>query len=45
MTPEILFQLLNATGNVAMIAVAVGFWKLDRRLYRVELHLWKGKKQ
>lgn len=35
-----LLSILHAGGDVAMIAVAVGFWKLDRRVYRIELKLW-----
>lgn len=31
------FQLLAAGGDVAMVAVAFAIWKLDRRLYRLEL--------
>jgi hypothetical protein len=29
--------MLAAGGDVAMVAVAIGFWRLDRRVYRLEL--------
>lgn len=37
-------QILQAGGNAAMIAVAIGFWRLDRRIYKIELHLWKDRR-
>lgn len=37
---ESLGQLLSGAGNLAMIWVAVGFWKLDKRLSHIEW--WKA---
>ena len=31
-----IYQILAGIGDVATIAIAVGFWKLDRRLVVVE---------
>lgn len=45
MMPIDLLHILNAGGNLAMIAVAVGFWKLDRRVYRIELKLWQERRK
>ncbi len=35
-----LITALSAGGDLAMIALAAFLWRFDRRLYRVELHLW-----
>lgn len=44
MIPVELSQILSAGGNLAMIAVAIGFWKLDRRVFKIELHLWNDRR-
>lgn len=44
MIPVDLQQLLEAGGNISMIAVALGFWKIDRRVYRIELKLWPDRR-
>lgn len=33
-------QYLSAGGNVAMIAAALYLWRLDRRIVRIETHLF-----
>ena len=38
-----LFQLLGAGGDAAMIALFFFMWKFDRRLLKIELHLFNGK--
>ncbi len=35
-----ILKFLSAGGDLAMIALAAFLWRFDRRLYRVELHLW-----
>lgn len=37
---ESVLTVLNAAGNAAMIAVAVALWRLDRRVVRLETHLF-----
>ena len=34
-----LYSLLSGAGDVAMIAVAVGFWRIDKRVSKLEWHL------
>lgn len=35
---EALLHALSAGGNIAMIAIAVYLWRLDRRVVRLEVH-------
>lgn len=37
-----LYQILAGVGDIATIAIALGFWKLDRRLVIVETLLKQG---
>lgn len=39
MEPAAFLQALEAGGNVALIAIAYAIYRLDRRLYAVELRL------
>ena len=39
------FQLLGGAGDLAMIALFFFMWKFDRRLLKIELHLFNGKKK
>ena len=38
-----ILQLLSAGGDAAMILLVYICWRFDRRLYRIELHLFNGK--
>ncbi len=38
-----LFQILGAGGDAAMIALFFFMWKFDRRLFKIELHLFNGR--
>ena len=40
-----LLQLLSAGGDAAMIVLVYICWRLDRRLYRIELRLFDGEKK
>ncbi len=39
------FQFIGAGGDVAMIGLFVVWWRLDRRLVRIETYLFNGKKK
>jgi len=38
-------QILSAGSDAAMIALLYVCWRFDWRLYRIELHLFNGKKK
>lgn len=40
---DVLFQLLSATGDVAMVAVALSLWRHDIRIVRIETYLFGPK--
>lgn len=40
-----IFKLLGAGGDAAMIALFFFMWRFDRRLLRIEIHLFNGKKK
>ncbi len=40
-----ILQLLSAGGDAAMIVLVYICWRFDRRLYRIELHLFNGEKK
>lgn len=37
---DALLTALNAAGNTAMVLVAVALWRIDRRVVRIETHLF-----
>jgi len=37
---DALLTMLDAGGSLAMIAAAIGLWRLDRRVVRIETHLF-----
>ncbi len=40
-----IFQILGAGGDAAMMVLLYAFWRLDRRLLKIELHIFNGKKK
>lgn len=38
---DLIAQALALGGNAAMIAVAFAMWRLDRRVVRIETHLFE----
>lgn len=48
MEAEVLSMFLDTLGvgaNGAVLVLAFFIWKLDRRLLRIEMHLFNGKKK
>lgn len=35
-----LLKVLGAGGDVATVALVIFLWRYDRRLLKIELHLW-----
>lgn len=40
---DILREALGVGSDAAIMAFALILWRIERRLYRVELHLWPQK--